>query len=126
MLGLLVALAAGPARGAPGDRPDSAASLRRQGSAPPAGRIERIRGIYLQQAVEFATLGDRLVRLVRMTRFRRCGTRRGLPEDFNDHIVEVLGREVPGFGFVAAIVNAVEGCERQPTGRSQDGNAHER
>ncbi len=124
VLGLVLALAAGPVWGAPGARADSAAvSARRQGGALPA---ERIRGIYLQQAVEFATLGARLVRLTRMTRFRRCGTHRGLPEDFNDHIVEVLGREVPGFGFVAAIVNAVEGCERQGAGRPQDGNAHER
>ncbi len=78
------------------------------GSDPP---LERVRGIYLQQAIEFATVGDRLVRLTRMTRFARCWTRRPRAEDLNEHVVEVLGRDVPGVGFVAGVVNATEGCE---------------
>ena len=73
--------------------------------------FERVRGIYLQQAIEFATVGDRLVRLTRMTRFARCWTRRPRAEDLNEHVVEVLGLDVPGVGFVAGIVNATEGCE---------------
>lgn len=73
--------------------------------------IERIRGRYVQQAIELATVGDRLVRLTRITRFELCRTRRPLAEDLNEHIVEVLGLDVPGIGFVAGIVNAIEGCE---------------
>lgn len=86
--------------------------------------VEHIQGIYLQQAVEFATVGARLVRLTRMTRFERCRTRRPQPQDLNEHPVEVLGLDVPGIGFVAGIVNATEECEpradghpRDPTGR---------
>ncbi|HKX16448.1 MAG TPA: hypothetical protein VJT33_00355 [bacterium] len=74
------------------------------------GPIERIRGIYLQRAIELATVGTRTVRLTRMTRFRRCGRFRGQAEDFNKHLVEVAGREVEGVGFVAGYVNAIEGC----------------
>ncbi len=84
----------------------------------PAQRIERLRGIYLQRAIELATVDDRLIRLTRMTKFRRCGTGRGMAEDYNDHIVEVLGVTVPGLGFVAGIVDAVEGCDRAAAGRS--------
>jgi len=85
-------------------------------AAADAPTFERLRGIYLQQAVELATIDDRPILLTRMTKFRRCGSRRGMAEDFNDHVVEVLGRDVPGVGFVAGIVDAVEGCETQ-TGR---------
>ena len=74
------------------------------------GPIEHIRGIYLQRAIELATVGARTVRLTRMTRFRRCGLFRGQAEDFNEHLVEVAGREVEGVGFVAGYVNAIEGC----------------
>jgi len=73
--------------------------------------IERIRGLYVQQALELATVGDRLVRLTRMTRFERCRTRRPRADELNEHIVEVLGLDVPGIGYVAGIVNANEGCE---------------
>ncbi len=72
--------------------------------------VEHIRGIYLQRAVEIATVGTRTVRLTRMTRFRRCGRLRGIAEDFNRHLVDVTGREVDGVGFVAGFVNAIEGC----------------
>jgi hypothetical protein len=72
--------------------------------------IEHIRGIYLQRAVEIATVGARTVRLTRMTKFRRCGRLRGVAEDFNHHLVDVTGREVDGVGFVAGFVNAIEGC----------------
>lgn len=85
-------------------------------AAADAPTFERLRGIYLQQEVELATVDDRPILLTRMTKFRRCGSRRGMAEDFNDHVVEVLGRDVPGVGFVAGIVDAVEGCETQ-TGR---------
>lgn len=74
------------------------------------GPIEHIRGIYLQRAIELATVGTRTVRLTRMTRFRRCGRLRGQAEDFNKHLVDVAGREVEGIGFVAGLVNAIEGC----------------
>jgi|GEM_PF-1752416 len=72
--------------------------------------VEHIRGIYLQRAIEIATVGTRTVRLTPMTRFRRCGRFRGVAQDFNDHLVEVTGREVEGIGFVAGFVNAIEGC----------------
>lgn len=107
MAGALVLLAALAA--APGMTPGSAAAA-----------IERLRGNYLQQAVELASVDGRLVRLTRMTRFRRCGDRRGLAEEFNEHVVEVLGQQVPGVGFVAGIVNAVEGCETRAAGRLRD------
>lgn len=83
----------------------------------PAQAIERLRGIYLQRAIQVATIDDRPILLTRMTKFRRCGTRRGTAEDFNDHIVEVLGVTVPGLGFVAGIVDAVEGCDKAGAGR---------
>lgn len=86
-------------------------SLLAAGPAPPVeGPIEHIRGIYLQRAIELATVGARTIRLTRMTRFRRCGRFRGQAEDFNKHLVEVAGREVEGVGFVAGYVNAIEGC----------------
>jgi hypothetical protein len=47
-----------------------------------------------------------------MTRLRRCGTEWGLAEDFNKHILEVLGITMPGLGFVAGGVDAAEGCDR--------------
>lgn len=72
--------------------------------------VERLQGVYLQQAIELTLVGDRVVRLTRMTKFWRCGMRRPLAEDLNEHTVEVRGREVPGVGFVAGIVNAIEGC----------------
>ena len=74
------------------------------------GPIEHIRGIYLQRAIELATVGTRTIRLTRMTRFRRCGRFRGQAQDFNQHLVEVAGREIQGVGFVAGYVNAIEGC----------------
>lgn len=79
-------------------------------AVPTEGPIERVRGIYLQRAIELATVGTRTVRLTRMTRFRRCGRYRGQAQDFNNHLVEVTGREVDGVGFVAGYVNAIEGC----------------
>jgi hypothetical protein len=82
--------------------------------------IERIQGVYVQQAIELATVGDRLVRLTRMTRFERCRTRRPRAEDLNEHTVEVLGLDVPGIGFVAGIVNAIEGCESRAAGQPPD------
>lgn len=81
-----------------------------------AEAIERVRGNYLQQAVELATIDDRLVLLTRMTRFLRCGTRRGMAEDYNNHIVEVVGINVPDLGFVAGIVDSIEGCDRDTAG----------
>jgi hypothetical protein len=72
--------------------------------------IRHLRGIYLQQAIEIATVGTTTVRLTRMTKFRRCGRFRGTAEDFNGHVVDVAGREVEGIGFVAGIVDAIEGC----------------
>lgn len=90
------------------------------GTGSGAGPIEHLRGIYLQQAIEVATIGDRPILLTRMTKFWRCGTRRGLAEDYNGHIVEVVGRDVPGIGFVAGIVNAVEGCEAEIRGHVRD------
>jgi hypothetical protein len=78
----------------------------------PAPAVEHVRGIYLQRAIEVATVGSRTVRLTRMTRFERCGGLRGSAEDFNEHAVDVAGREVPGIGFVAGVVNALEGCAR--------------
>jgi hypothetical protein len=88
------------------------------GSADPP--VERIQGIYLQQAIELATVGDRPVRLTRMTRFERCRTRRPIAEDLNEHVVEVFGLDVPGLGFVAGIVNATEGCEPHAAGQPRD------
>jgi len=85
------------------------------GSSGSAG-VERLQGLYLQQAVELTLVGDRMVRLTRMTKFWRCGVGRPRAEDLNGHTVEVLGREVPSVGFVAGIVNAIEGC-RPPTDR---------
>ena len=82
--------------------------------------FERIQGIYQQQAVELATVGVRLVRLTRMTRFERCLTGRPSPEDLNEHPVDVLGLDVPGIGFVAGIVNATEGCEPRADGHTRD------
>ncbi len=72
--------------------------------------LEHLRGVYLQQGVELAAVGNRLVIVTRMTRFTRCGMRHPLAEDLNEHTVEVLGTELPGVGFIAGIVNAVEGC----------------
>ena len=90
-------------------------------TAPPGslteGAIEHVRGVYLQQAIEIATVGTRTVRLTRMTRFRRCGRVRGLAEDFNGHLVEVVGREVAGIGFVAGLVNTLDGCPAAARGR---------
>jgi hypothetical protein len=74
------------------------------------GAIEHIRGTYLQRAIEIATVGARTVHLTRMTRFRRCGRVRGTAEDFNGHLVEVVGREVDGIGFVAGLVNTIDAC----------------
>ncbi|HEV2440042.1 MAG TPA: hypothetical protein VGX97_08270 [bacterium] len=74
------------------------------------GPVEHIRGIYLQRAIEIATVGARTVRLTPMTRFRRCSRFRGRADDFNDHLVDVVGRDVEGVGFVAGFVNAIEGC----------------
>ena len=74
------------------------------------GAVEHVRGIYLQQAIEIATVGARTVHLTRMTRFRRCGRIRGTAEDFNGHLVEVVGREVDGIGFVAGLVNTIDTC----------------
>jgi hypothetical protein len=79
-------------------------------SAAPGAPVEHLRGIYLQQAIEVATVGSRTVYLTRMTRFRRCGQFRGLAEDFNDHLVDVAGTEVSGIGFVAGLVNTIERC----------------
>lgn len=86
--------------------------------------VEHIRGIYLQRAVEIATVGTRTVRLTRMTRFRRCGRFRGRAEDFNQHLVDVTGREVAGVGFVAAFVNAIEGCSTS-VGEGRGADRHE-
>lgn len=83
--------------------------------------LERVRGVYLQQAVELAAVGSRLVIVTRMTRFTRCGMRHPLAEDLNEHTVEVLGIDLPGVGFVAGIVNAVEGCEKRPPGSGPGG-----
>src|SRR5215469_12568568 len=83
------------------------------GAPPPPfthGPIEHIRGIYLQRTIEIATVGARTVHLTRMTRFRRCGVLRGMAEDFNEHFVDVAGREVEGIGFVAGLVSTIEGC----------------
>ena len=82
--------------------------------------IERIQGLYVQQAIELATVGDRLVRLTRMTRFERCRTRRPRAEELNEHSVEVLGLDVPGIGYVAGIVNAIEGCEAHAEDQAPD------
>jgi hypothetical protein len=75
-----------------------------------APTVERFPGIYLQQAVEVATVGDRMVIENRYTRFKKCGGVRGLAEEYNDHVVEILGRETVGVGFVAGVVNLIEGC----------------
>ena len=72
--------------------------------------VDRFQGIYLQQAVEVATVGDRVVIENRYTRFKKCGGRRGLAEEYNDHTVEILGRDTLGVGFVAGVVNLIEGC----------------
>jgi hypothetical protein len=93
------------------------------GAGSDAGHIEHLRGIYLQQAIEIATIGDRPILLTRMTRFWRCGSRRGLAQDYNAHIVEVVGRDVPGIGFVAGIVNAVEGCDEEISRHVRDTQA---
>ena len=79
-------------------------------SAASGAPVEHLRGIYLQQAIEVATVGSRTVYLTRVTRFRRCGQFRGLAEDFNDHLVDVAGTEVSGIGFVAGLVNTIGGC----------------
>ncbi len=94
------------------------------GPSPAAGAsaIERLRGIYLQQAIELATVGDREVVLTRMTRFRKCGSRRGLAEDFNAHTVDVLGQQVAGIGFVAGIVNAIDDCPAAAPGAARGGS----
>jgi hypothetical protein len=82
-------------------------------AAPPTrGAIEHLRGIYLQRAIEVATVGSRTIVLARMTRFRRCGRFRGVAEDFNEHLVDVAGRDVDGIGFVAGLVTTLEGCSR--------------
>jgi len=90
-------------------------------TAPPGslteGAIEHVRGVYLQQAIEIATVGTRTVRLTRMTRFRRCGLVRGIAEDFNGHLVEVVGREVADIGFVAGLVNTLDRCPPAALGR---------
>jgi len=72
--------------------------------------VEHVRGIYLQRAIELATVGTRTVLITRMTRFWRCGSRRGTAEEFNDHLVDVAGREVADLGFVAGIVDSIDGC----------------
>lgn len=82
--------------------------------------IERVVGVYLQQAIELATVGDRPIYLTRMTSFRVCGHRGALAEDFNEHLVEVIGRRIPRVGFVAGIVNAVDRCTPRPTVRARD------
>jgi len=76
-----------------------------------APTLERFQGVYLQQAVEVATVGDRMVLLTRLTRFMKCGGTRGLAEEYNDHTVEILARETPGVGVVAGVVNLIEGCK---------------
>lgn len=86
--------------------------------------VERIQGIYLQQAVELATVGVRLVRLTRMTRFELCRTRRPRSQDLNEHPVEVLGLDVPGVGFVAGVVTATEGSEPRVDGHPRDPSGH--
>jgi len=86
-------------------------------SASPGAPVEHLRGIYLQQAIEVATVGSRTVYLTRMTRFRRCGQFRGLAEDFNDHLVDVAGTDVSGIGFVAGLVNTTQGCTRRDAPR---------
>ena len=90
-------------------------------TAPPSslteGAVEHVRGVYLQRAIEIATVGTRTVRLTRMTRFRRCGRVRGMAEDFNGHLVEVVGREVADIGFVAGLVNTLDGCPPAALGR---------
>lgn len=93
-----------------------------QGSTAPEAStgITHVRGIYRQRAIEIATVGTHVIYLTRMTRFRRCGRFRGVAEDFNDHLVDVAGRDVPGLGFVAGLVNTIEGCAR-PGGRPSDG-----
>jgi hypothetical protein len=73
-------------------------------------KVERFQGIYLQQAVEVATVGDRMVIENRYTRFKKCGGTRGLAEEYNDHTVEILGRDTLGVGFVAGVVNLIDGC----------------
>lgn len=107
LVAVMLAAAGGP--GLPASAGVAAGS-----AAGPFDAIERIHGIYLQQAIELATVGTRLILLTRMTRFRRCGRVRGIAQDFNNHLVEVAGREVPGFGFVAGLVNTVEGCMPAP------------
>ncbi|HEV2283249.1 MAG TPA: hypothetical protein VGX75_12755 [bacterium] len=87
-----------------------AATLLAHPGAATALPIEHVRGIYLQRAIEIATVGTRTVRLTRMTRFRRCGLTRGTAEDFNGHLVDVAGRDVDGIGFVAGLVNTIDGC----------------
>src|SRR5215467_11928245 len=84
--------------------------LRAEATGPPPagfsyGPIEHVRGLYLQRAIEIATVGTRTVHLTRMTRFRRCRVFRGTAEDFNGHFVDVAGREVGGIGFVAGFVS---------------------
>jgi hypothetical protein len=89
-------------------------------AGPDGGPVERLRGIYLQQAIELATVGDRLILLTRMTSFRKCGGPHGIAEDYNAHTVEVLGRDVPGIGFVAGVVDATDGCRPPAAGRARD------
>lgn len=89
-------------------------------AGPGGGPVERLRGIYLQQAVELATVGDRLILLTRMTSFRKCGGPHGIAEDYNAHTVDVLGRDVPGIGFVAGVVDATDGCRPPAAGPAWD------
>ena len=86
--------------------------------------LEHLRGIYRQRAIEIATVGTRTIHLTRFTRFRRCGRFRGIAEDFNDHLVDVTGRDVPGFGFVAGFIDTIEGCKAStPGGQAAGGRS---
>jgi hypothetical protein len=89
-----------------------------RGASQSAGPVEHARGIYLQQAIEIATVGPRVVRLTRMTRFTRCGRFRGAAQDFNGHLVDAVGRDVPGIGFVAGTITAIEGCPQDRGGET--------
>lgn len=111
-LALLAAMAAQP--GAVMALPGGPADPARAMPADPGPPLEHLRGVYLQEGIEFATVGGTLVRLTRFTRFARCRGRRPLAEELNEHTVEVLGRQVPGVGFVAGVVIPVEACAIPP------------
>jgi hypothetical protein len=90
-------------------------------AAVPVPPIERLVGVYLQQAIEVATVGDRPIHLTRMTSFRACGRRGAVAEDFNTHVVEVIGRDVAAVGFVAGIVDAIDRCSSHAAARASAG-----